>query len=221
MDKTTIFQRIQKVENEVALLNNTLFALKSTDIVKYGVNYTELSTNATLRAERIACQLRNLVLFTDFKGNSTYMIQAADALGIKISYEDRIFSATLPGLLPKRRLHTNMAFLRDPLHAALKEFLKVHEVEPYKECVICFCLVYDRELPQRRIKDYDNMELKLILDVISSYALFDDSGLYCDDHHTTELGKTDQTIIYIMEKDKFPDWLGNHMKAKNTLSENM
>lgn len=27
MDKTTIFQRIQKVENEVALLNNTLFAL--------------------------------------------------------------------------------------------------------------------------------------------------------------------------------------------------
>ena len=33
MDKTTIFQRIQKVENEVALLNNTLFALKSTDIV--------------------------------------------------------------------------------------------------------------------------------------------------------------------------------------------
>ena len=94
MDKTTIFQRIQKVENEVALLNNTLFALKSTDIVKYGANYTELSTNATLRAERIACQLRNLVLFTDFKGNSTYMIQAADALGIKISYEDRIFSAT-------------------------------------------------------------------------------------------------------------------------------
>lgn len=65
------------------------------------------------------------------------------------------------------------------------------------------------------------MELKLILDVISSYALFDDSGLYCDDHHTTELGETDQTIIYIMEKDKFPDWLGNHMKTKNTLSENM
>lgn len=149
MDKTTIFQRIQKVENEVALLNNTLFALKSTDIVKYGANYTELSTNATLRAERIACQLRNLVLLTDFKGDSTYMTQAADALGIKISYEDRIFSATLPGLLPKRRLHTNMAFLRDPLHAALKEFLKDHEVEPYKECVICFCFVYDQSLPKR------------------------------------------------------------------------
>ena len=91
MDKTTIFQRIQKVENEVALLNNTLFALKSTDIVKYGANYTELSTNATLRAERIACQLRNLVLFTDFKGNSTYMIQAADALGIKSPTKTEFF----------------------------------------------------------------------------------------------------------------------------------
>ncbi len=221
MDKTTIFQRIQKVENEVALLNNTLFALKSTDIVKYGVNYTELSTNATLRAERIACQLRNLVLFTDFKGNSTYMIQAADALGIKISYEDRIFSATLPGLLPKRRLHTNMAFLRDPLHAALKEFLKGQEVEPYKECVICFCFVYDRSLPKRRVKDYDNLELKTILDVISTYVLFDDSGLYCDSHYTTELGETDQIIVTIMEKKRFPEWLMNREKHKITISENM
>ena len=128
---------------------------------------------------------------------------------------------SLPGLFPKRRIRSSTAFLHDPLHYALKEFFTNHDVAPFKECVICFCLVYDRELPQRRIKDYDNMELKLILDVISSYALFDDSGLYCDDHHTTELGETDQTIVYIMEKNMFPDWLGKHMKAKNTLSENM
>ena len=187
--------------------------------MKYGANYTELSTKATLRAERIACQLRNLVLFTDFKGNSTYMVQAADALGIKISYGDRIFSATLPGLLPKRRLHTNMAFLRDPLHAALKEFLKDHEAEPYKECVICFCFVYDQNLPKRRVKDYDNLELKTILDVISTYVLFDDSGLYCDNHYTTELGETDQIIVTIMEKKRFPKWFMNREKHKITISE--
>ena len=221
MNKTTIFQKIQKVENEVAQLNNTIFALKSTDIEKYGANYTELSTNATLRAERIACQLRNLVLFTDFKGKSTYITQAAGALGIRISYEDGIFSATLPGLLPRRRLHTNTAFLRDPLHAALKECLQSHKVEPYKECVICFCLVYDRNLPKRRVKDYDNLELKMIQDVISAYVLFDDSGLYCDSHYTTELGEADQTLVSIMEKNRFPKWLAEREKSKNTLSEKM
>ena len=197
MDSITIYQRLHSIENEVDKLSNTIFALKNTDKEKHGANYEKLSTDAALCAERIACRLRNLIRITDLTGKSDYMKEAVQALGIQVSFEDDILSVTL------------------------KEFFTDHEVAPFKECVICFCLVYDRELPQRRIKDYDNMELKLILDVISSYTLFDDSGLYCDDHHTTELGETDQTIIYIMEKDKFPDWLGNRMKTKNTLSENI
>lgn len=221
MDSITIYQRLHSIENEVDKLSNTIFALKNTDMEKHGANYEKLSTDAALCAERIACRLRNLIRIMDLTGKSDYMKEAVQALGIQVSFEDDILSVTLPGLFPKRRIRSSTAFLHDPLHYALKEFFTDHEVAPFKECVICFCLVYDRELPQRRIKDYDNMELKLILDVISSYTLFDDSGLYCDDHHTTELGETDQTIIYIMEKDKFPDWLGNHMKTKNTLSENM
>ena len=104
---------------------------------------------------------------------------------------------------------------------ALKEFLKDHEIEPYKECVICFCFVYDQSLPKRRVKDYDNLELKTILDVISTYVLLDDSGLYCDSHYTTELGETDQMIVTMMEKKRFPEWLMNREKHKITISENM
>ena len=61
MNTTIIFQRLQGVEDEINKLNNILFALKTTDIQRYGANYEELSTDAALRAERIACQLRNLV----------------------------------------------------------------------------------------------------------------------------------------------------------------
>lgn len=220
MDKTTIFHLILKIENEVAKLNNTLFALKTTDMEKYRENYEELSANAALKAERIACQLRKLVQTTDFSRKSDYMQKAVDAMGIAVSYEDGIFSVTLPGLFPQRRLRANASFLREPLHYALKEFLKTHKAERYSECSICFCLVYDRSLPLRRIKDYDNLELKLILDVISTYVLLDDSGFYCDAHYTTELGDCDQTLIYIMEQGRFPKWLEAHKNEKNTVSEN-
>lgn len=219
MDKKTIYQRLESVENDVAKLNNTIFAMKNTDIAKYGANYEKLSTDAAVRAERIACRLRNLIRATDFTGKSMYMNEVVNTLGIQVSYEDSILSIILPGLFPKRRIRSSTAFLHDPLHYALKEFFTDHDITPYKECVICFCLVYDRELPRHRIKDYDNLELKLILDVISAYVLFDDSGIYCDDHHTTELGEADQTIVYIMEKSRFPVWLGNHLNAGNTLSE--
>ena len=46
-------------------LKNTVFAMKMTDIRKYPANYEELSTDAALRAERLACQLRNIIFATD------------------------------------------------------------------------------------------------------------------------------------------------------------
>ena len=119
MNTTIIFQRLQGVEDEINKLNNILFALKTTDIQRYGANYEELSTDAALRAERIACQLRNLVYITDFTGKSTYMKLAANAQGIHISLKDEILSIRLPGLLPKRKVRTNTAFLHEPLNLSL------------------------------------------------------------------------------------------------------
>lgn len=36
MDSKTIYQRLHSIENEVAKLNNTIFALKNTDMEKHG-----------------------------------------------------------------------------------------------------------------------------------------------------------------------------------------
>lgn len=118
MDTKTIYQRLHNVENEVAKLNNTIFAMKTTDIEKYGSNYEKLSMDAVLRAERITCRLRNLIRITDFTGKSDYMKGAVNTMGIQVSYEDNILSITLPGLFPKRRIRSSTAFLHDPLHYA-------------------------------------------------------------------------------------------------------
>lgn len=218
-NKKIIYERLQSIEDEIAKLNNILFALKTTDIQKYGANYEQLSTDAALRSERIACQLRNLVYITDFTGKPDYMRQAANAQGIRISMDDDILSVTLPGLLPKRKVRTNTAFLHEPLNYALQEYLKEHSIALYRDCVVCFSQVYDKELSSRRVRDYDNLEFKQILDTISTYVLLDDTGLFCDSYHTTELGDQDYTIVYIMEKTAFPEWYRRRKNSIETISE--
>ena len=215
----TIFQRLQGIENELDKVRNILFALKATDIQKYGANYESLSTDAALRAERIACQLRNLVYITNNIGKSEYLRLAADAHGIKVSQDDGILAITLPGLLPKRKVRTNTAFLHEPLNFVLQEYMRNNNMNLYQDCVVCFSQIYDEALPRQRIRDYDNLEFKQILDTIATYILLDDTGLFCDSFHTTELGKKDQTIIYIMEKAVFPGWLKSRKNQLESISE--
>ena len=80
----------------------------------------------------------------------------------------------------------------------------------FQNCVICFSHIYDRALPERRIRDYDNIEMKNLLDIITAYLLEDDSGQLCDAYHTTKLGDSDCTIVSIMARERFPRWLEEH-----------
>ena len=175
--------------------------------------------NAALRAERIACQMRNLVCLAAPEKRSGYLKEAADAQGIEICQDEDLISITLPGLLPKRKQHVNAAFLHEPLNYALQNYLTVHSLPLYRECVVCFSQIYDRSLSSQRVRDYDNLEFKQILDTIATYVLLDDTGLYCDSYHTTELGNTDSTVVYIMEKSAFPDWVKAHKELLETISE--
>lgn len=70
----------------------------------------------------------------------------------------------MPGLLPKRKLRTNTAFLHEPLNLALQTYVTEHSIPLYKRCVVCFSQIYDQSLSLQRIRDYDNLEFKQILD---------------------------------------------------------
>ena len=181
--------------------------------------YEELSISAALRSERIACQLRNLVYTTTDTGKKDYLKQAAAVQGIKISFSNSVLSITMPGLLPKRKLRTNTAFLHEPLNLALQTYVTEHSIPLYKRCVVCFSQIYGQSLSLQRIRDYDNLEFKQILDTIASYVLVDDTGLFCDSYHTTELGNYDHTVIFVMEPEIFPGWLKDRKESIKTISE--
>ena len=219
MNRAALSQRISSILDDIQRLNNALYAMNTTDIQRYPDNYETLSTDAALRAEQIACRLRHILYATTNVRKEDYLTSAALMTGIDIQYNDGIMEITLPSLLPKRKRRPSSEFLLDPFHAALSQYAREHPMPQFKHCVVCFSNVYDRALPERRVRDYDNLELKRLLDVAASFLLVDDGGLLCDAYHTTELGEADCTRISIMDSAHFPKWLAERQAALQSITD--
>ena len=219
MERKIISQRIGEILDDINRLNNALYAMNTTDIQRYPENYEVLSTDAALRAERIACRLRNLIYSTTNVRKTEYLNAAGEAHGIEIDYENGVMQITLPSLLPKRKFQKYAGFLLDPFYFSLSEYAESHTLLKYRECVVCFSHVYSRDCPTRRVRDYDNLELKVLLDVLSAFLLVDDTGLLCDAYNTTELGEKDCTKIFVMEKERFSAWLAQREKCVKSVSD--
>jgi len=181
--------------------------MNTTDIQRYPDNYETLSIDAALRAETIACRLRHLIYASTNTKKSEYLASAVMMQGIDIQQRGGIFEITLPCLIPKRKQYRSTEYLIDPLTNALEQYVKTHHVKRFRNCVVCFAHVYDMALPDRRIRDYDNLEVKGYLDAVAAYLLIDDGGKFCDVYHTTELGETDCTKMFIMDGPQFQIWL--------------
>lgn len=126
---------------------------------------------------------------------SEYLTSAGVVQDIRISEKDGVLNIFLPRLMPRRKGRKNSEFLTDPLYFTLSQYADSHELPKFQHCVICFSHIYSKELPLSRVRDYDNLELKQLLDVIAAFVMEDDSGLLCDAYNTTELGEQDCTCI--------------------------
>ena len=219
MDKNMLSQRIASIQAEIGRLNSALYAMSTTDLQRYPDNYEVLSTDAALRCERIACRLRHLIYTATSVRKEEYLTSAAVMQGVEIRYEDGLLEITLPCLLPKRQKRQSSEFLIDPIYAALSQYAKSHAMPQFRHCVVCFSHVYCHEQPERRVRDYDNLELKQLLDVVSAFIMVDDSGLLCDAYNTTELGETDCTRIFIMAQGQFPRWLEQRQNRLKSISD--
>ncbi len=207
MDRFTLSSRLSKIEEELPKLSNTINAMKITNTGAYGKNYEELSMDAAQRAEKVACSLRNLIFAANLADRPMLMEKIAQVHGITICQEGGRVIITLPGLMPKRKKRVNTTFLTEPLCISLENYMQEHELRKFTECVVCFSHIYDRRLPSRCVRDYDNLECKQIMDTVAGFIMVDDNGILCDAYHTTEFGDRDCTVLTIMEKDDFPAWL--------------
>lgn len=219
MNRLTLSARLSRIQEEIPKLSNTISAMKITDTDAYGKNYEELSLDAALRAERIACSLRNLIFAANLIEKPVLMEKTAEIQGIEIRHTNDHVEIILPGLMPKRTKRVNTTYLTDPLYYSLQSYTREHTLPHFKECVVCFSHIFDKNLSSRRIRDYDNLECKQILDTAAGFLMTDDSGLFCDAYHTTEFGDRDCTILTIMETASFPEWLKDQKEKGNSISD--
>lgn len=209
MDERLYIYRLRDIQNEIMRLNNATYAMEAYDRQRYPENFMETSLDAAVRAERIACKMRHLIGAYGTVKQPTLMNQAADAQGIAI-HEDEdndTVVISIPRLLPKWRKKRSGEFLNQPLQYALEQYCKEHPIRKYDICAVCFVHVYDQNLSLGRIRDYDNLEMKHILDTVATYLMLDDNGLLCDVYHSSTYGETDRTCIYVMPQTRLPDFI--------------
>lgn len=207
MERKIISHRIGSILDDISRLSNALYAMNTTDIQRYPDNYEVLSTDAALRAEKIACRLRHLIYSSTTIRKGDYLTSAGIVHGIEVVYEDGVLEVTLPGLLPKRKQRQNTEFLLDPFYFSLEQYAKEHPMPRFSDCVVCFTQVYDQCLPTRRIRDYDNLEEKQLLDVLSTFVMADDTGLLCDAYNTLRWAKRTVPESVSWKKSGFPPGL--------------
>lgn len=219
MDKLNISRRIGSIKSDITKLSNTLCAIENTDIKNYPDNYTMLTTDAALRSELIACRMRHLLYGSTAIKKETYLASAGVVQGIRIKVQDGVLEITLPCLLPKRKQRQSTEFLIDPLYFTLSQYADNNELPKFQQCVVCFSHIYSEKFHSRRIRDYDNLELKQLLDVLSTFIMEDDTGLLVDAYNTTEIGEADCTRIFVMRKEHFTKWLTERENSLKTISD--
>lgn len=218
MNRTLLSKRISSLLAEISRLSNALCAMNTMDLQRYPENYELLSTDAALRAEQIACRMRHLVYGFTTVQKHEYLTSAANVLGITITAQPGLVEITLPGLLPKKK-QCSAEYLADPLDQALGQFTKEHPCSRFDSCVICFCHIYAESGGRGRIRDYDNLEMKRLLDIVCAYLMEDDTGLLCDVYNTTELGEEDATKLCVMDRDLFSGWLEQRQNVLESVSD--
>ena len=218
MNRALLSKRTSSLLAEVSRLSNALCAMNTMDLQRYPENYELLSTDAALRAEQIACRMRHLVYgFTTVQKHED-LTSAANVLGITITAQPGLVEITLPGLLPKKK-QRSAEYLTDPLEQALGQFTREHPCSRFDSCVICFCHIYAESGGRGRIRDYDNLEMKQLLDIVCAYLMEDDTGLLCDVYNTTELGEEDTTKLFVMDRDLFSGWLEQRQNVLESVSD--
>lgn len=207
-----------KLDISVAEARTLLSARTKQYINSQYENFNDLILEAARLSERLTEKMRRLVLEVTFdtRKYEAYKEDLIGIHGIEVACQNGVMTIALPFLVPHRKSdYTD--YIYKPLYLALKHWRTRQEdsegeVPQYECCTVCFLHVYDSGLPLTRVRDHDNLEEKHILDVVGSFFLKTDSGLYLNSYHTTMLGKEDRTYLVIMENEKFPGWLWDNMQ---------
>ena len=115
------------------------------------------------------------------------------------------FFMRMPSLVSQKDL-ANKEYVRGMLYPALRRFWDGKPAARMPESVIIFRHVYDCRNEEVQKRDYDNVEVKFVVDAIAMHLLKDDSPEYCEVFHCTARGMEDCLDVFVVPQDYFQYW---------------
>lgn len=195
-------KKLESLKRQNCELMATIKKLCETDYIHDKKTFRFLAERFDILSEKLACCARELWIESFVMKECEVYDASSEMLGIEIHKEGKSVVIDLPELLPgKKERETN--YVGAPLIHQFEKICQTEDLKIKEKVVICIVHVYDNENRKTRCYDYDNLESKRIIDIITQYVLVDDSPKFCDVYHMAEFGSTNKTRIIVMPKTEF------------------
>ena len=168
-------------------------------------------------SERLTLLTRALPCYTGARSAPEDVAQiVSDVVPVETGFtEEGWFCLRIATLLPKKEAGS-VSYLRGVLYPAMRQFFNGKKTVRYSSAVMIFRHVYNRERPERLMRDHDNIEVNFVADTVALYTLPDDSPKYCSHFYCSASADKERTEVYVVPRSDFPDWLAKETTIPDT-----
>lgn len=160
--------------------------------------FTEEYNSVAIQLEKLTDYCRNGYISETNADKKLYLTKVADTLGISVRKKWKKIIITLPCLLPKRQTINSDMYLTEPLATVLMDFAESQKkFRKWEYSLIEVKSVYTEDT-RYRIKDNDNIEMRHIINIISTVLLVDDNN--ADIYLRSRMGNYPHTEITVSER---------------------
>lgn len=158
-------------------------------------------TAALKYAERAAIEVRHLC--HNLYPVPTLEIKEAIPVPGEAAVTEYGMTITIPRLLPARG--KDGGYIR----ATIAELFRDRPRTFFRDLVVAVEQQYSEDLPPRRWRDHDNVELTSLLNELSLWVLGGDDSQAIDIFQFATKRERNRTVIHIIHRSNFPDWVTN------------
>lgn len=202
-----LYQVLVRIENGIKRMNEQAAAvrwyLEADDI--------ETAYDKALKLEAVTEKTtlltRVLPAYTGHpRGNEMVEEIIVDSVPVEMGFTaEGWFCLRMPTLLPKKQSGST-EYIRGYLAPAMSSYFAGKPRVRYKDCVMIFRHVYDRQRPERLKRDHDNIEVNKVADIVAMYVLPDDKPKICSHYYCSAAASEDRTEVYVVPKHDFSMW---------------
>ena len=157
----------------------------------------DMLQRVVIKGESLANNLRQMLLQYSVVTPEFHKEEISRRNGYLVYREGEDTVIELPQLPLRQHRNVNCRYIIDPLLYSLEQYIRETGHPGYDYCTIKITHVFPKDATLRQIHDYDNLEVKKVLDAISLYLLVDDNIKRCHVYHMSAVGDESWTQIRI------------------------